>query len=108
MKNEVLPIFFEAWSVAGEIRHLPSVELENDGIAASFLMCSEIYNSVVGIQDDRKYATVLRKSDQENTANTVCEIVYAVDFANRVCQIPDCMPRLLSLLGVSEYGRFAA
>jgi predicted nuclease of restriction endonuclease-like (RecB) superfamily len=34
----------------------------------------EIHNGVVEIQDDRKSATQLRKSDSEDSANTVCEI----------------------------------
>ena len=34
----------------------------------------EIHNGVVEIQDDRNSATQLRKSDSEDSANTVCEI----------------------------------
>ena len=48
----------------------------------------EIHNSVVEIQDDRKYATVLRKSALEDSVNTVCEIDDAEDSVNSVCQIP--------------------
>ena len=48
----------------------------------------EIHNSVVEIQGDRKYATVLRKSDLEDSANTVYEIADAKDSVNSVSPIP--------------------
>ena len=48
----------------------------------------EIHNSVVEIQGDRKYATVLCKSDLEDSANTVYEIADAKDSVNSVSPIP--------------------
>ena len=48
----------------------------------------EIHNSVVEIQGDRKFATVLRKSDLEDSANTVYEIADVKDSVNSVSPIP--------------------
>ena len=74
------------------------------------LVYSDSLNAVERISQTRfgKSATPLRKFGSKEIANTVCEIDGGKDLAITSCQIQFCMMRLLSLLGVLEYGRFAA
>ena len=74
------------------------------------LVYSDSLNADEGIAQMRfgKSATPLRKFGSKEIANTVCEIDGGKDLAITSCQIQFCMMRLLSLLGVLEYGRFAA